>query len=146
MAFEINKWADEFFSQKQHPMSDQESRLMIAATMGGVGSTSDEVKALFQYQLGAKRAEVMGLAFQDNAMAFLSLMCETPGAIVMYLSAFRAKGIPVTMSEIVNQFPMGFPSKESLSQMWDKQKGETVDNELDAIKWESSNGTAKQSV
>ena len=138
MAFEINKWAEEFFSQKQHPMSDQESRLMIAATMGGVGSTSDEVKALFQYQLGAKRAELMGLAFQDNAMAFLSLMCETPGAIVMYLSAFRAKGIPVTMSEIVNQFPMGFPSKESLSQMWGKQKGQTVDNELDAIDWQAS--------
>jgi len=39
------------------------------------------------------------------------------------------------MSDIANNFPMGFPNKDALSEYWDAQKGnrfnERVDNMLD---------------
>ena len=134
--FDIKKWSQEFFSQYQNPMSELESKLMMAAIFGGKDYLPDEVKKAFSYQVASTRAEFMGIEYDKNALAFVSLIAKTPGAIVMYLSAFKAAGLTITMDSVVKKFPMGFPSEESLTAMWGKQKGNEVDNELDAIKWD----------
>jgi len=133
--FNVETWAKEFFEQTQHPMSDLQSRMFIHLTMADKDFVTDEIKSSFSYQVASSRADHMKLEFDAAAMVFLTVIAESPAAIVMYLSAFKAVDLSITINNIVDKFPMGFLSEESLGEMWNKQKGKVVDNELDSIAW-----------
>lgn len=86
-----------------------------------------------------KRAEYIGLEVSDQAKVFLMFETKSPGTAVMYLYALRSKFTSVTMNDLANVFPNGFPTEDTLEKMWDKQKGYTyndsVDNYLDGLKF-----------
>ena len=135
--FDLASWTKEFFSQKQNPMSETESRIFLASVLGS-GPIPKPVASTFQYRLGLKRVEYMNLEYDPHALVFVCLMSATPATIVMYLSAFKCDGMKLTMDNITSKFPHGFPSQDNLGLMWDKQKGVDVDNELDSIAWSKS--------
>jgi hypothetical protein len=65
------------------------------------------------------------------------MICESPGDGVMYVHALRSKQVDVNMDNFANFFPWGYPSRDTLSTLWDAQKGHVLglecDNMLDKI-------------
>ena len=141
--FDFNAWAEEFLSQPTQPMSNETSHLFLAMVLGekGDGDLPSQITEQFLYQVIEARAKHIGLDITPQAAVFLMFLTKNPGSAVMYLYAMRSRGTTLNMDTIANNFPMGFLTEETLSKMWDKQKGYVndvkVDNCLDSYSFAS---------
>lgn len=140
--FNFETWAKEFFEQPVMPMNEQISAMFFNMTVMENQQRKlniPEIQNQFLYQLIEKRAEYIGLELSDQAKVFLMFETKSPGTAVMYLYALRSKFTSVTMNDLANVFPEGFPTEDTLEKMWDKQKGYTygakVDNYLDGLQF-----------
>lgn len=112
------------------PMSDDESRAFVQCVMAEkkeIPAPSDLLES-FGYQVIRKRLDIGEIPVSDWAIAFLTLLCDTPGKLVMYAYAcvevYRNIRRKVTLEDTAEVFPMGFPKDEALNECWDSQKVE----------------------
>lgn len=109
------------------PMDQDMSSLMIQLMISGVRKMTDDEKP-FLYQLIEKRVKAcFSYTIEDKLILFLCFIAKSPGAAVMYLwylqMVSRDRGIKhMTLSELCNIFPIGFPSDKALHSVWNSQK------------------------
>lgn len=139
MAFNLETWVDEFLQQPQQRMDTELTKVLLTLTFMEIDQAPlpPETLTNFSYQIIDKRATYIGLDLTDYAKVLISSLVDSPGAAVMYLYVLRTKGKKHSVVNIVELFPFGFPTEDSLQRMWDKQKGhfndEKVDNCLDNL-------------
>lgn len=130
----------EMISASTQPMSKAQSELMIRILMMGdaeVPLNEDDLPLATKIMM--KRGVATGVPIESKALLFLSALTNTPGDCMLYLCACKAihdeTGKPITMGDIVNKFPMGFPTEPERHRIWDAQKyrggGGWSDNSVD---------------
>lgn len=141
-------WASEFMKLKQHPMSDQMTKVFLTCSMNEQVETfpGEELELSFQYRMAEIRAKSIDLQMTKAVKTFLSALCTSPGEVVMYLYAMKYCALYekidiVDMNAFSSMFKWGYPSQEDLSKIWDQQKGfklglKKVDNLLDTLREE----------
>ena len=102
-------------------------------------------KAPFLLKILLNRAGIFAHEMEMNIMVptFLSSISKTPGEAVMWAytlyKLWLEIGVPITMVELTNKFPQGFPSESAMEEIWNSQKGRSngidVDNMLDYEKY-----------
>jgi len=128
MRTEFIRWVEFFLSTPVRVLHGQEKQAFTRLTLVDAGletvpeHISTEIKSMFGYQVLEKRAEFIGLKLTDAVKFFLSVICNSPGEIVMYLYVLRAKGVEYNMGRLAVLFPNGFPVDSALSECWDRQK------------------------
>jgi hypothetical protein len=75
------------------------------------------------------RLQLFQYKIEDHRLIlFLSLMAQSPGNAVMYLwylqywSKKNGFVYSITLENLCELFPMGFPSLDDMSKIWDSQK------------------------
>ena len=132
-----NQWCDEFQKSKCGPLSEKISKIFLSLLILEKKNTEipPDFKKQFMYQVLTKRAKSISLKMNVYSTALLALLSDRPGMAVMYLYYLKSKtqdDSEVTMATITNLFPLGFPSDDEMSKLWEKQKiGST--NMLDLI-------------
>lgn len=129
MSFNMTEWVDMFVKAAKRPMSEEEMLVMMAATLDPEWMP-EGVQEDFMYQVISKRAEAMGLNPEPACVLFLSLLLTKPGESSMYCSVFLNRGLDLTMKNLTDLFPDGFPTDAELSELWNLQKlreGNAVD-------------------
>lgn len=135
--FDFKAWVAEFQRKPVEPMTKETTTAFLSLLMSEEfkKEIDDEIKKTFLYRIIDSRADHIGLKLTDQLKTFLMFATKSPGSAVMYLYVLRSKSENMTMQDLAILFPMGFPSDDSLQEMWDLQKGyvngETVDNCLD---------------
>lgn len=83
-------------------------------------------------------ATVRGVEITDQNYLMIAAICDRPGTVVMYVAAMAALnaklGHTATLTDLCEAFPVGFPTEEALTKIWDGQKvhdGNGPDNWLD---------------
>lgn len=122
-------FAEKFKELKCHPMTTEFSQIMLGLIMAP--PDTEELKMLtgeFLSQIITKRFAALGYTMDDKTNIFITVIGETPGMAVMY-SHYLAYWCKKNKVEHLNFndfctyiFPMGFPSTEDLSALWDTQK------------------------
>lgn len=103
------------------------------------------IENTFMFKIIDSRSKYINLDISIYLKIFLLALVKTPGEITMFLYYIKRKmvesGKPpdqlVTFVEFSSIFPNGFPTKESLENMWKKQKihiKNCGDNLLDLIR------------
>lgn len=138
----FNNWAETFFAEKQQPMSEELTEILMSILILEMkGADLEEIPIELEndagFMLTHKRAKFIKLNLTTTATIFLSMLERNPGSIVMYLYALKYNQLKYSsekysLSDITSIFPMGFLSEESLSKMWALQKVEGK-NLLDLI-------------
>ena len=141
-------FAEKFKELKCHPMTNEFSQIMLGLIMAP--PDTEELKILtgeFLSQIITKRFAALGYTMDDKTNIFITVIGETPGMAVMY-SHYLAYWCKKNKVEHLNFndfctyiFPMGFPSTEDLSALWDTQKLEGhsgSDNLLDYFRASNS--------
>jgi hypothetical protein len=144
MKQQYEAWAASFLKAPTAPMSPSLTEAFFSLTMGEMQNLPlpPKLEESFEYQLVSRRSEFVGLKLSKHAIALIACISGSPGDSVMYVHALRyfqhkhgAK--EVTVSEMANAFPMGFLAEQTLSELWDAQKGYNIglpcDNMLDKI-------------
>ena len=140
--FDIKQWADEFASKATDGIDAKTflELLLLDRNKTDV-ELNDQAKHDFGIRVCLKRAEVIGLELTLPAVLYIRNLIQSPGEIVMYLSAIRARTKKADMSIITAILPNGKLSSIDLEKMWDAQKGyavgESCDNCLDQVNWDS---------
>ena len=129
----MEEWLKLFFNKKQHPMSEQTTKVFMHFLMESKPEPDNKLKEFFLYQLIDKRASVMFKKVSWQAVAFLAYLTTNPGKAVMYLTAIRSKYSSLTMDSITYSFPNGFLSNEDLDELWKAQKMKGGGNMIDSI-------------
>lgn len=115
--------------------------LLLNDTHNAEMELTDLAKSDFGIQVCLKRSEFIGLELSIPAVLYIRTFTNSPGEIVMYLSAIRSRTKKADMRVITAIFPEGKLSSIDLDKMWDAQKGyavgESCDNCLDHINWDS---------
>ena len=129
----LKPWADEFLATRQQPMDEEMSMAFMNLTMMEMHEKGlpPQLESSFMFRVLTKRAAYLGLDANPYAMALLACLCQSPGSAVMFLVAISYRAKVLKISTITNLFPMGFPSEEELSNLWDKQKGFNFDVKID---------------
>lgn len=131
MKEKFKQWSDEFFTGKSIKFESEIGglffRFLMMEKMNESFPLEDEDPNLpFLTRIVKSRSKSINLNISNNAVLFLSALCDSPGSCVMYLYALKGKqlkdGKTVDMSELSFTFPIGFYDKEHLNKMWDKQK------------------------
>jgi len=139
-------WSKKFLDRgvSIEPMDMNTAMAFFNCSMGEKDESfpPEAVKASFLYRVGEKRAQYAGLVITPACLSLLCYLCESPGTMVMYIHALRYlqmrdKVESIGMNELARQFPMGFPTQEALSTLWDAKKGYVLgwklDNMLDSV-------------
>jgi len=133
--FNMQAWSNEFFQQPTQPMSKEMSEIFLRMMFMEQEQQKvkiPQIQSQFLYQIIDKRANYIGLELSEPAKIFLMFETKSPGTAVMYLYALRSKFTSVTMGNIADMFPMGFPTEPTLHKIWEKQKDPKGDNYLDS--------------
>ncbi len=127
-----NHFCKPFDNLQKEPMSKDVAEMLIKIYTSNVSEEhqKEALEKIFGVAVLAKRVEhcfTYTIDFKTNF--FLNYLVESnPGMLVMYATYLQYKCKKI---EIVNLtfdifcekiFPMGFPSKKDLSQLWDQQK------------------------
>lgn len=104
----------------------------------------DVVKSFF-VQVMIKRLLLTPDTFVYSPLTLMMAMAVTPnvGTAVMWAYTIfdETRRAPLTLTRLIDLFPMGFPTDEGYHEVWDSQKGylqnppEKVDNILDTNIW-----------
>lgn len=140
------------------PMSREETTTFVrccAIDTGAADMTATEMtKRLlsplpFALAILLKRIEVHApeLPLREGVVMWLGSLCDSPGKAVMWafylVKRTRALGHAITMHDLAEDFPYGFPADDAMATLWDDQKGYKHglrnDNLLDtAAPWQES--------
>jgi hypothetical protein len=129
----LKPWADEYLAGEQIPMSEELSHAFLSIHMLKLQDKGLPTSLMesFMFQVIHKRAVFLGLKPNQYAVALIACICSSPGSAVSYAAK------ELTLENITNIFPMGYPSDAFMSYMWDKQKGQhfnlSYDNLLDKL-------------
>ena len=134
-------WADAFLKLPQVEMSEHHTKAFLACYMSDQSKGSvvtEAIRGNFPYQVLDKRMAYIGLKATDNVKAFISSLACNVGTVVMYAYALKylaqKRGVEVlTMEDIVQGFPFGFPDQDSLQKQWGAQKGFALGQEFDNL-------------
>jgi hypothetical protein len=135
----LKPWADEYLAGAQISMSEELSHAFLSIHMLKLQDKGLPTSLMesFMFQVIYKRAVFLGLKPNQYAVALIACICRSPGSAVMFLSAISYAAKELTLDSITSMFPMGYPSEEFMSYMWDKQKGQhfnlPYDNMLDKL-------------
>ncbi len=120
------------------PMSREETATFVrccAIDTNATDATAAETTKLFRTPLPfalailLKRIEVHApeLPLRGGVVMCLACMCDNPAKAVMWafylVKRTRALGHSVTMHDLAQDFPYGFPADDAMSTLWDDQKG-----------------------
>ncbi len=91
----------------------------------------------FLCKLCHKRAESINLNLSGHMKMWLIMLSRSPGELVMWLYFLKLhtiehNGGEITFEDFMLIFPLGYPSAENMSILWDKQK-HNGDNLLDLL-------------
>lgn len=135
-------FAKEFEKTKKNPMDKDTSEILMKLIMSKNSSYQiPEKDKPFLYKLLEKRIEVLhSFEVDDRVLLFLCCICRSAGVGVMYCwylqyQSKRKNTKEISLETFCEIFPMGFPSEDDLSRLWDAQKvktkGMSSDNLLD---------------
>ena len=148
---EWNDWTRKFLdlgkdASKYRSMVDTEHRLFLrlaASEMQGGQRLEDELIALmsthYLFQVLQKRSQLLNLKITTQALAFVCVICNSPGDAVMWAHVLRKMQrdtlMEVSLETITSYFPYGLPTTEARAVMWEAQKGlgGAPDNYLDLV-------------
>lgn len=169
--FELDKdpalcaWEQEFLQGNQLgkvlPMDREMTMVFMMlsldeASKGRGGSTAFPLShSSFQAplaQIMRSRLAMMGVAITPQALLFLMVQSKgSPGTAVMYSQAMHRLFVDngrqqITIEHLAQAFPVGFPTEERLSQMWEAQKHPQapLGNMLDGVILPSPNRPAQE--
>ena len=138
-----NSWGDAFLSAKTVPMTSDQSRILISLVMMEQSNTSmpKEITEGFEYKVGLKRKEALGLDINPYALVMLCTIANSVGEVVMYITAltrrYHLTGKAIDTLELAKAFPIGFLTANEMKRLWDAQKGfnlgEKFDNLIDQV-------------
>jgi len=130
----FEEWCREFGQARVEPMSKELSKVFISLTWIEMENAKAPplLNEEFSYKLIDKRAEYIKLDMSECAKCLLACVVNTPGDAVMFLYYLKSKNIRITIAEMANIFPMGFPTEAERMRLWDLQKYNGV-NMLDMI-------------
>lgn len=79
------------------------------------------------FQIARNRTLLIGFPVTATVQLFISLLCESPGDVTLYLSyaIWRAKEmhhVALDLNALVRVFPFGFWDKPTRDALWDAQK------------------------
>ncbi len=128
----LNDWYAEFSALPVVPLS-QELASILAQCILTEGPDSVASRTAADEHFGAdvgwrifeKRRVAAKIPMTIEAQIFLLSLAENPMHVAAYFDLcqyIHSVDKQVTLSGITTRFPNGFPSKEALSQWWDKQK------------------------
>ena len=123
-------WYKTFMGSKTQPMTKDVSMIFIGSMMlelQGQVQKDPELSTFFVYKLLDKRAEFCGLDISEPAKEVLCAISGNPGTVVMYLYALRYWQLTnynkqITLAQLAEIFPIGFPTEDALHTAWDAQK------------------------
>lgn len=123
----FEEWCAEFGEAEVEPMSENLSKAFMVVTMAEMHNGDvPSLEKSFIYQILDKRAEFIGLKLNKYAKVLLALLADRPGTIVMYLYYLKRYQMTIdsaiTIGQIANIFPFGFPTEQALNKLWDSQK------------------------
>lgn len=120
-------------------MSKAESELMIVLTIGEPMQPvpADELEQAlgqifksvgdFGLQVLLQRLKQTDELYDPRTVAMASWLVDRPGFAVLWAYTLyertRELGRPYSFTDLVNDFPMGFPTSEGAAKIWDAQKG-----------------------
>jgi len=123
-----------FKSLARHEMDKETTDMLIRLLMAKPTTLEDapitEEDKPFVYKLIEKRIKY-ALTFRitdSRLMVFLAVLCKSAGSAVMYLTYLQYWCKKNNVKELdldtfgKRIFPMGFPSQEDMSELWDKTK------------------------
>lgn len=122
-------FCEEFTKLKPVPLTDSQSEVLINLILDKEKINAIEIEEKpFLYQLLEKRIEKLhNYKIEVSAMIYLTSILKSPGNVVMYCWYLqyqsKIKNIKTfTIDDLVNIFPIGFPSNDELKKVWDMQK------------------------
>lgn len=149
----VTKIGDAMFAAAEEaaPMSEDMTRMFVLMSM--MESTLDveplpsDITESFKFQVIKKRLEVTyGKPIAtDSVIGTLAYQSDRVGVAVLYAAAIAAIYLKVkhvvTMDDLVEYFPMGFPVEEELHKIWIAQKLSGDMNSVDMkAAWEDFSG------
>ena len=122
-------FAKKFDKLTKYPMDNLTAEIFVKLLLCKDSSycLSNEEKP-FLYQILEKRiSQVHSFRTDDRVLLFLCFICKSAGVGIMYCwyIQFMSKQFDlkqITFEDFANIFKDGFPSDESLQQLWDSQK------------------------
>lgn len=113
------------------PMSQENSRLLLGMIVAGHKDAAmpNELKLGSTYRIIEGRNPRKA---HELAIGFVSMLCNSPGKCVQWAHTLHQIGEGATLTDLINKFPMGFPSDASYLQAWDDQKDSGI-NKLDNL-------------
>lgn len=136
----IEAWTNKFFTGARREMHQSETKMFLQLSILEKEDTemksdfwkmdSEDVRVPVPMRMFIKHAEGRELKISKPALVFLAFseVVQTPGEISMYCTAMKQwqiehQGIEITMEVLGMQlFPMGFPTHETLDELWDIMK------------------------
>lgn len=121
-------FAEKFKNIPTNPMEDKTAEILISLTIAPIQEDDEEINKHFLCQVIEKRFKALGYTMNIKCKLFLAYLTNSPGMAVMYCHylAYWCKQNNIqhlTLDELcMNIFPMGFPSENDLSVLWDEQK------------------------
>lgn len=128
LAGPLKVWNSAFLEAEVEPMDQDAAKTFLSICGKEKTPMPKEIQEMFLVQVISKRAEYLGLPMTPGLIAFLTLLAGSPGTAVMFLTVLKynqlATGTTETygMAALGKLFPMGFPNKEKLGELWDLQK------------------------
>lgn len=134
------------FKDKCQAMTEEQSRDFVMCFLEENQDKKMSEEAMsklendFSYKLMSKRLKMAKVPVSIWALLFLTTLCNSPGKLVMYAYVcciiFKKNGRGVTIQDLAEEFPVGFPTEDATRECWDSQKGlehgiKNVDNLLD---------------
>lgn len=134
----FTNWCDLFDKSNKEPMEDEIRKIFLMLSLMELKNESipNEFKKHFLFQIIDKRSDYINLKMNDLVKSFLGCICSTPGCAVMYIYFLKSRiksDEQLTMKKLSLFFPVGFPTKKSLDELWDKQKLDNGANLLDVV-------------
>lgn len=107
------------------PMTEDESMLFMSLVMNK--EPIEPPVGFFLYDIIKKRIDVYEVAdkIDIKVVILCSFFSTTPANIVTWfhtLLAMAEQKSPVTIEDWTDKFPMGIPTKEAISRIWQEQK------------------------
>ena len=138
----------DFSERREMTKGESETFLMCSMSeqQNGPGLPEGKEEPQFaSYQILSNRLEWAQVEVSFWVKLFLSTLCSSPGNCVLYAYAcadiYHRQGRSVTMTELANAFPMGFPTDKALQDCWEAQKhpAKRIDNGYDRLEyWQAS--------
>lgn len=135
-------WYENFKKASTAEMTKEVTSAFLGCSINENKEMPDEFKKVNAYKILVSRGNFLGLTLTPGLIAFLIIITEgVPGRMVMYLSALKCYRLTSSentevccMETLTNISPDGFPSEESLKELWNYQKIQNTvgtDNFLD---------------